>query len=227
MKINILLVEDDPALSLILIDRLEASGYAVDHTENGNIAVDYILTNKYDLIILDVMLKGKNGFDICYDVRTRGVKTPVLMLTARGQLSDKIHGLKIGADDYLTKPFEVIELLARIEALLRRVDYSKPIMENMTIGNLDIDFQGVEVKKNGEIVELSLKEFQLMKFMIANRGRLISRDELLKEVWGYEENPTTRTIDTHIGWLRQKLEDNPKTPKLIVTVHGYGYKFSE
>jgi two-component system, OmpR family, alkaline phosphatase synthesis response regulator PhoP len=227
MKKKILLVEDDPGLSLTLIDRLEAEDYKVQHTENGNTAVLMNFDKEYDLIILDIMLKGKNGFDVCQDIRSMKIKTPILMLTARGQTDDKVKGFKLGADDYLTKPFAVAELLARIEALLRRTSYDNNAIEYYKFDDVEINFSGFEIKKNNHKIEFSTKEFQLLKYLIYNKGKLITRDELLNDVWGYEESPTTRTIDTHIGWLRQKLEDNPKLPKYIITVHRKGYKFVE
>ena len=221
------MIEDDPGLSLALIDRLDFEGYTIDHIDNGDEAIKKVFNNPYELIILDIMLKGKNGFDICSEVRSLGSKIPILMLTALGQTEDKVKGFKLGADDYLTKPFEVIELVARIDALLRRSSIKIEPTDFIKSDSLELDLLSIEVKKNGQKIDLSLKEFQLLKYMILNRGRLLSRDELLNEVWGYEENPTTRTVDTHIGWLRHKIEDSPKSPRLIITVHGYGYKFVE
>jgi DNA-binding response OmpR family regulator len=225
MKARILLIEDDKGLALTLIDRLESEDYSVVHIEDGDVAIKKSTELEYDLVLLDLMLKGKSGFEICSHIRSRGIQTPILILTARGQTVDKVTGFKLGADDYVTKPFDFAELLARIESLLRRTQQSTHVFDQIHFDDIDIDLQGIEVKKKGIKQELSLKEFQLLKYLIINRNRLVTRDELLNEVWGYDESPTTRTIDTHIGWLRQKLEDNPKSPKFIITVHGYGYKF--
>ena len=172
------------------------------------------------------MLPKKNGYDVCRDLRQKGIDTPVLMLTAKGETIDKVLGLKLGADDYLTKPFEVIELLARIEALLRRSpSNSQTNDEVFHFGDVTIDFRHAEVFKESETVELSAMEFKLLQFLIENRGHVHSRNELLDEVWGYDAMPSTRTVDVHIAWLRQKLETNPKHPQYIQTVHGFGYKF--
>ena len=173
------------------------------------------------------MLPRKNGFDVCRDLRRQGVATPVLMLTARGQVVDKVVGLKIGADDYVTKPFEMLELLARVEALLRRAPAppadSPP--EVYQFGPLRADFRRAEVVRDGRRVELSAREFKLLQYLVAHRGATISRDELLNEDWGYDAMPSTRTVDVHVAWLRQKLEPNPHYPQFILTVHGLGYKF--
>ena len=176
------------------------------------------------LIILDLMLPKKNGFDVCRDLRKNGNETPILMLTAKGETIDKVLGLKLGADDYLTKPFEIMELLARIEALLRRSNRSVN-SDSFGFGDVEVDFNRAEVLKNSAVVELSAMEFKLLQFLVQNRGNVHSRDELLDAVWGYDAMPTTRTVDVHIAWLRQKLESNPKHPKFIQTVHGMGYKF--
>jgi two-component system alkaline phosphatase synthesis response regulator PhoP len=175
------------------------------------------------------MLPGGNGFDICRAVRQKGLQTPILMLTARGQVVDRVVGLKLGADDYLVKPFEMAELLARIEALLRRsasTAAAATTSESYRFGDVTIDFRRAEVTKNGAPVELSAREFKLLRYFIEHRGAALSRDELLNEVWGYNAMPSTRTVDVHIAWLRQKIEDNPRHPQLILTVHGLGYKFA-
>ena len=225
MKKKILLVEDDPGLYLTLTDRLESENFEIIHTDNGDEAVKIITENKFDLILLDIMIKGKNGFDVCFDIRSRGNKTPVLFLTAKGETFDKICGFKLGGDDYITKPFDTAELLARIEALIRRNDSLGKVMDNIKFDDIEIDLNGMIVKKNNKTIELSKKEFLLLKFFVLNRDRAVTRDEILNSVWGYEESPTTRTIDTHIGWLRQKLEADPKKPKYFLTVHSTGYKF--
>jgi two-component system, OmpR family, alkaline phosphatase synthesis response regulator PhoP len=175
-----------------------------------------------------VMLPGRDGFDVAKTIRQQGIQTPILMLTARTQVVDRVVGLKLGADDYLTKPFETIELLARIEALLRRAP-SGPAgltLERYQFGDITVDVRKAEVKQKGTPLDLSAKEFQLLKYFIEHRGATVSRDELLHEVWGYNATPSTRTVDVHVAWLRQKLEPNPRVPQYILTVHGMGYKFA-
>jgi two-component system alkaline phosphatase synthesis response regulator PhoP len=224
---KVLLVEDEPGLVITLTDRLWAEGFEVVSESDGKAGFETASVENFDLIILDVMLPKKNGYDVCRDLRQAGIATPILMLTAKGETVDKVIGLKLGADDYLTKPFEVIELLARIEALLRR----SPATTNgrspdaVHFGDVAIDFKRAEVTRNAESVDLSAMEFKLLQFLVENRGTVHSRDSLLDAVWGYDAMPATRTVDVHIAWLRQKLESNPKHPKYIQTVHGLGYKF--
>jgi two-component system, OmpR family, alkaline phosphatase synthesis response regulator PhoP len=223
---RILLVEDEAGLILTLTDRLRNEGFEVTSATDGEQGLSFALSESFDLIILDVMLPKKNGLDVCRDLRQKNITTPILMLTAKGETIDKVLGLKLGADDYLTKPFEVMELLARIEALLRR----SPQLANNSpdafrFGDVQIDFRRAEVSKNSQPVELSAIEFKLLQFLVENRGAVHSRDKLLDEVWGYDAMPTTRTVDVHVAWLRQKLEPNPKHPQYIQTVHGLGYKF--
>ncbi len=227
MKTKILIVEDEPGLVLTLSDRLTSEGYGIQTAQDGNTGLDLAVNESFDLIILDIMLPGKNGFDVCAELRSKGIYTPIIMLTARGQVTDKVVGLKLGADDYLVKPFEMIELLARIEALLRRAgaDSSELKTESYQFGNISIDFRKAEVKKNGELIELSAQEYRLLQFFVENRGATLSRQELLDKVWGYESLPSTRTVDVHVAWLRQKIEVNPKFPQHIITVHKLGYKF--
>jgi len=227
MSSQILLVEDEPGLVLTLGDRLRSEGYLVEALYDGTEVVERVSRDHFGLIILDVMLPGRSGFDVCEELRERGFSTPILMLTARGQMDDKVKGLKIGADDYLTKPFEMPELLARVEALLRRgkgAGYDGP--DFYDFGPLHIDMRHTEVLRDGSPTPLSTKEFQLLRYLIEHRGRTMSREDLLKDVWGYASAPSTRTVDVHVAWLRQKLESNPKQPKLIITVHGQGYKFA-
>lgn len=227
MKPRILLVEDEPGLVLTLTDRLSSEGYAVETAADGEAGLELALSAPFDLIVLDVMLPRKNGLDVCRDLRQKNVQTPVLMLTARGQVVDKVVGLKLGADDYVTKPFELMELLARIEALLRRAPTSSaPAAETYQFGPVRIDFRRAEVDREGQPVELSSLEFKLLHYLIEHRGNVISRDTLLDEVWGYDAMPSTRTVDVHVAWLRQKLEPNPRHPQFILTVHGLGYKFA-
>ena len=223
-----LLVEDEAGLRLTLSDRLVSEGYSVETAADGEAGLAQAASGGYDLIVLDVMLPRMNGFDVCREVRQRGVTTPILMLTARGQVVDRVVGLKLGADDYLTKPFETIELLARIEALMRRAP-SGPSgvgLERYQFGDITVDVRKAEVMQNGHELDLSAKEFQLLKYFIEHRGATVSRDELLHEVWGYSAMPSTRTVDVHVAWLRQKLEPNPRVPQYILTVHGMGYKFA-
>jgi two-component system alkaline phosphatase synthesis response regulator PhoP len=225
---KILLIEDEEGLIITLTDRLRSEGFDVVSARDGKSGFDLALEGNFDLIVLDVMLPKKNGYDIARDLRKKDIATPILMLTAKGETIDKVLGLKLGADDYLTKPFEVIELMARIEALLRR----SPAVSNgrspadFCFGEVKIDFKRAEVSKGESPVELSAMEFKLLQFLIAKRGQVHSRDELLDAVWGYDAMPTTRTVDVHIAWLRQKLEENPKHPQFIQTVHGMGYRFA-
>ena len=226
---SILLIEDEPGLVVTLVDRLTSEGYSVETVSDGNDAVPSATGRAFDLIILDLMLPHRSGFDICRDLRQQGLETPVLMLTARGQVTDKVVGLKLGADDYLTKltkPFEMIELLARIEARLRRSPLSSSGSgDRYRFSDVVVDFRKAEIVKDGQQVELSAKEFQLLRHFIQHRGATISRNELLDEVWGYNSMPSTRTVDVHVAWLRQKLETTPRRPQFILTVHGLGYKF--
>jgi len=227
-KKPVLIIEDEAGLLLTISDRLKAEGYKVDTADNGPDGLEKALTNSYCLIILDIMLPGKNGFDVLRDLRMKNVNTPVLMLTARGEVTDKVVGLKLGADDYLTKPFDMMELLARMEALLRRergTFASGGSLTDFSFSNIKVDFRSAEVYKNGQNVEMSAQEFKLLSYLIENRGAAVSRAELLNQVWEYNSMPSTRTVDVHIAWLRQKLEANPKHPKFIVTVHKLGYKF--
>ena len=225
---KILLIEDEVGLIITLTDRLRSENFAVTSAADGEAGLNLALSENFDLIILDVMLPKKNGLDVCRDLRRKNIMTPILMLTAKGETIDKVLGLKLGADDYLTKPFEIMELLARVEALLRRSPTANQITtETFRFGDVTIDFKRAEVTKNSKSIELSAMEFKLLQFLIENRGTVHSRDKLLDEVWGYDAMPSTRTVDVHIAWLRQKLEDNSKHPQFIQTVHGLGYKFRE
>jgi two-component system alkaline phosphatase synthesis response regulator PhoP len=220
---RLLLVEDEPGLVMTLSDRLIAEGYDVESATDARSGLEIAVAGPFDAILMDVMLPGGNGFDICRTLRQQGIQTPVLMLTARGQVVDRVVGLKLGADDYLVKPFEMAELLARIEAILRRAP-STPTSESAHFADISVDFRKAEVSKAGQLLELSAREFKLLKYFVEHRGATLSRDELLNEVWG-NSMPSTRTVDVHVAWLRQKLEDNPKHPQLIITIHGLGYKF--
>jgi two-component system alkaline phosphatase synthesis response regulator PhoP len=223
---RVLVVEDEPGLRLTLSDRLESEGYTVDTAADGQTGLERAAAGQHDVIVLDVMLPKMDGFEVCRAVRQRGVTTPILMLTARGQVVDRVVGLKLGADDYLTKPFETIELTARLEALLRRGGPGpQPSGDVYRFGGVVVDLRRAEVTRGGVPVDLSAREFKLLRHFIAHRGATLSRDELLADVWGYGETPLTRTVDVHVAGLRQKLEANPRSPEFIVTVHGLGYKF--
>jgi two-component system, OmpR family, alkaline phosphatase synthesis response regulator PhoP len=227
MTERILVVEDQEALRMTLSDRLESEGYVVECATDGLDGYTRAVEESFDLVVLDVMLPRKNGFDVCRDVRKAGLATPIIMLTARDQTVDKVLGLKLGADDYLTKPFEMIELMARIEALLRRAPQAPTDQAGVQqFGPVRIDLRGTEVLKAGKVVPLSAREFQLLRYFVKNRGATLSRDVLLKEVWGYSTETFTRTVDVHVASLRQKLEKDPKQPSLILTVPGLGYKFA-
>jgi two-component system alkaline phosphatase synthesis response regulator PhoP len=223
---RVLLIEDEAGLRLTLSDRLTNEGYAVQAAGDGEAGLAHASSGAFDLIVLDVMLPRMNGFDVCREVRKRGIATPILMLTARGQVVDKVVGLKLGADDYLTKPFEAIELMARLEALLRRRPSGAQVGgDAYRFGDVVVDFRRMEVTRAGQPVDVSAREFKLLRHFVAHRGATLSRDALLTEVWGYDEMPLTRTVDVHVAGLRQKIEVNPKSPEFIVTVHGLGYKF--
>jgi two-component system alkaline phosphatase synthesis response regulator PhoP len=224
---RILLIEDEPGLVLTLTDRLSREGYRVESASDGALGLERAAGEAFDLILLDVMLPSMNGFDVCRELRRRNVETPVIMLTARGQVVDRVVGLKLGADDYLTKPFETAELLARIEARLRRAPAGEPIVtsDSHRFGPVHVNFRRAEATRDGQPIELSAREFQLLKYFIEHRGATLSREELLNEVWGYNSMPSTRTVDVHVAWLRQKVEPNPRHPQYILTLHGLGYKF--
>jgi two-component system alkaline phosphatase synthesis response regulator PhoP len=221
---RVLLVEDEPGLVLTLGDRLRAEGYAVAHAADGDAGFERAATEPFDLLILDVGLPKRDGFAVVRDLRQRGVRTPVLMLTARGQVADRVVGLRLGADDYLVKPFDAQELLARIEALLRRAGRASPASGRHRFGDVTVDVGRAEVWRGEAAVDLSAKEFGLLCCLLEHRGHVVSRDDALTEVWGYDATPTTRTVDVHVAGLRQKLEPDPGRPRHIVTVHGRGYK---
>jgi two-component system alkaline phosphatase synthesis response regulator PhoP len=223
---RILLVEDEPGLVLTLSDRLAREGYAIDTSGDGESGLERAAAEGFDLVLLDVMLPRMNGLDVLRELRRRSIETPVIMLTARGQIVDKVVGLKLGADDYVTKPFEMVELLARIEAKLRRAPQAPPPAEGYQFGEVRVDFRRAEVTKAGQPIELSAREFQLLRYFIEHRGATLTREELLNEVWGYNAMPSTRTVDVHVAWLRQKIEPTPRHPRFILTIHGMGYKFA-
>ena len=223
---RVLLVEDEPSLVLTLRDRLLACRYKVESCGDGKIALELADKKPFDLVILDVMLPGMEGFDVCRELRRRGMEVPILMLTARSLVVDKVVGLKLGADDYLTKPFEMMELLARIEVLLRRGRTSPQVGEGIFCFNdVRVDFRRAEVTRNDDVLPLSAMEYRLLRYFIEHRGAVISRDQLLDQVWGYDATPFSRTVDVHVASLRQKVEPQPARPQFIVTVHRLGYRF--
>jgi two-component system alkaline phosphatase synthesis response regulator PhoP len=227
MSAKILIVEDEAGLVTTLRDRLKKLSYAVSVAKDGNSGLELATGEPFDLIILDLMLPGQSGLEVCQRMRELGLGTPILMLTARRQTRDKVLGFKTGADDYLTKPFQMSELLARVEALLRRPrEASAGVAARYQFGPIHIDVRRMEVSREGHRVELSAKEFRLLHYFAEHRGATLSRTELLREVWGYGALTSTRTVDVHVAWLRQKLEVNPKKPQLILTVVGSGYKFA-
>jgi two-component system alkaline phosphatase synthesis response regulator PhoP len=227
MSSRILLVEDDTGLVLTLSDLLASEGYEVESASDGPSGQALATSRSFDLIILDIMLPGKSGLEVCRAIRQQGLKMPILMLTAKTQVVDRVVGLKLGADDYLGKPFDPSELLARVEALMRRAHPERFGPSSRCIfGKVVADFEKAEVLKDGQAVMLATKEFQLLQYLVDNRGRVVSRDELLKEVWGYQPDVNSRTVDVHVAWLRQKLEESPQFPRHIVTVRGSGYRFN-
>jgi two-component system alkaline phosphatase synthesis response regulator PhoP len=226
MNSRILLIEDEPGLVLTLSDLLGGQGYDVESATDGLSGLSRALKETFDLIILDIMLPGKSGLEVCRELRAHGKDVAVLMLTARTQVIDRVIGLKLGADDYLTKPFEPPELLARVEALLRRVKkINLPAVTRFEFGNVRVDFENGGVLKDGVPVNLAAKELELLRYLIDHRGSVVSRDELLEAVWQYQPGVSSRTIDVHVAWVRQKLEQNPQAPKHIRTVRGIGYRF--
>ena len=224
MSRNILVVEDDAGLRSTLSLRLSSAGYSVDTARDGIEAFEKATSQPFDLIILDLMLPARSGLDVCRDIRQAGLATPILMLTALHQTTDKVVGLKVGADDYVTKPFKAAELMARVEVLLRHV----PIHSGTGVfefGPIRVDLRHREVTREQAPVTLAAREFQLLQYLIEQTGRAVPRAELLRSVWGFEGESTTRTVDAHVAALRQKLEVNPRQPELIITAAGIGYKF--
>ena len=223
---RILLVEDEIGIRVTLADRLRSEGYEVETAEDGEQGLELARQGGFDLFLFDIMMPKKNGLDLCRDIRQLGIATPVIMLTAKGQTIDKVIGLKLGADDYLTKPFDMLELLARVEALLRRS--ANTLGSGIAVrefGDVRLDPRRTEVTRAGKTLTLSAKEYQLLLYFTQHPDITLSREVLLREVWGYEAMPTTRTVDVHVAWLRQKIEDNPQKPRWITTIHGMGYRF--
>ena len=230
---KVLVVEDDKNLLDALSYNLSRESYAVVTAVDGPQSLQVARAEKPDLIILDIMLPGLSGLEVCRILRSEKIVTPILMLTAKSEETDKVIGLGIGADDYITKPFSLKELLARVAALLRRVDMTRQEalvqqeekQERLVCAGLSLDFTRHEVRRSGELLDLSRREFELLAFLCRNAGQVFSRDVLLEKVWGYDFAGDTRTVDVHIRWLRQKVEDNPEEPRHIITVRGFGYKF--
>jgi DNA-binding response OmpR family regulator len=225
MKTRILIVEDEPAMVAGLRDNFEYEGYDVISAHDGVAGLECALAEHPDLVVLDVMMPRMSGLDVCKQLKAKRPSLPIIMLTARGQEIDKVVGLELGADDYVTKPFSIRELLARVKAVLRRVSPPSATPEVYRFSDVEINIRSNEVRRAGTPVELSSKEFALLTYFVAHPAETLSRDRLLDEVWGYENYPNTRTVDTHILHLRQKLEPNPEEPRLFLTVHGSGYKF--
>jgi two-component system alkaline phosphatase synthesis response regulator PhoP len=221
---RILIVEDDPAMSVALRDGFEFEKYAVEMAGDGEEGLRLANRGDHDLIVLDVMLPKKSGLDVCKELRQNGSRTPVIMLTARGQEIDKIVGLKLGADDYVTKPFSFMELLARVEAVLRRV-HRTTAGDEFAFGDVNLDFRTYQASKNGDAIELTPREFRILRYFIDHAEQVVSREALLNHVWGYDSSAFTRTVDTHMARLRQKVENTPSEPRHLLTVHRVGYKF--
>ena len=226
--VRILLIEDEAGIRIALEDRLRAEGYEVESASDGQVGFERARMGGIDLILLDLMLPGKDGLTVCRDLRLEGIATPLLMLTAKGQLTDKVRGLQTGADDYLVKPFAMVELLARIEAILRRhrIWTSSSDQTKYTLGKVLLDSRQTAVFREGKQLQLSAKEYQLLLYFVLHPRETLSRDVLLRDVWHYQAGVSTRTVDVHVGWLRQKIEDDPKNPSRIVTRHGLGYIFN-
>ena len=222
---KILIIEDEQDMVLGLRKNLEWEGFEVVSASDGEAGLTCALNDSHDLILLDIMLPKLSGLDVCRRLRTRGVNTPVIMLTARGQEIDKVLGLEIGADDYVTKPFSIRELLARVRAILRRASRQDTQSDIYRFGDVELNFGRHHAQKAGQALELSAREFGMLKYFVQHRGETVTRDQLLDEVWGYDNFPLTRTVDNHIARLRQKIEENPSEPQHIITVHRIGYKF--
>ena len=226
MPSRILLAEDEAGLRLAVGDRLKAEGYDVVDVADGEAALRRATEEHFDLLLLDVMMPGRSGFDVVRALRQRSSPVPIILLTARGEVVDRVVGLRLGADDYVTKPFAMAELMARVEARLRGPAAARAVSRDAyRFGNVHVDFASAVATRDGVPVELSAKEFQLLRHFVETRGKIQSRDDLLNAVWGYDAMPTTRTVDVHVAGLRKKLEPNPRVPQFILTLHGLGYKF--
>jgi DNA-binding response OmpR family regulator len=223
---RILVIEDEAGLRRTLSDFLVSQQYIVQTAGDGIEGQKMAASERFDLIILDVMLPSRSGFDVCRNLRNEGITTPILMLTARSELNNKVRGLNAGSDDYLTKPFEAPELKARIEALLRRAARASQSIESYDFAGIHVDFVRSRITRNGKVTSLSERESRLLQYLIQHRGVIITREEILERVWGYGEAPYTRTVDVHIVALRQKIESDPRKPEFIITVYGEGYRFT-
>ncbi|HEX6250913.1 MAG TPA: response regulator transcription factor [Gemmatimonadaceae bacterium] len=222
---RILVVEDDPAILRGLRHALEYEKHEVLAARSGEEGLQLLRDRHPDLVVLDVMLPTLSGFELCRRARQEGIRTPILMLTARGEDVDQVMGLDLGADDYVRKPFSVPALLARVRALLRRAHPREPLPTRTEFDDVSVDFESFEASRDGRPVSLAPKEFAVLRYLIAREGKVVSRHELLEEVWGFEQMPTTRTVDNHVALLRSKLEQDPAAPRRLLTVHGVGYKF--
>jgi|SRR5262245_22924345 len=222
---RILIVEDEPNMVAGLRDNFEFEGYEVLSAPDGVAGLQRALDESPDLVILDVMMPRMSGLDVCKQLKSKRPSIPIIMLTARGQEVDKVVGLELGADDYVTKPFSIRELLARVKAVLRRSHTLPKEKEQYSFGDVEVNLKSCQVSRSGKSLDFSTKEFELLKYFLCHSGETLSRDRLLEEVWGYDRFPTTRTVDAHIVRLRQKLESKPEDPRFILTVHGTGYKF--
>ena len=222
---KILVVEDEPNMVAGLRDNFEFEGYQVITARDGVEGLQRALDESPDLVVLDVMMPRMSGLEVCKQLRAKRGSIPIIMLTARGQEVDKVVGLELGADDYVTKPFSIRELLARVKAVLRRTSVVPKDQDRRSFGEVEVDLRKCRVLKSGKVIDISSKEFELLKYFIVHSGETLSRDRLLEDVWGYDNYPTTRTVDTHLVRLRQKLEPNPDQPQYFLTVHGTGYRF--
>lgn len=222
---KILIVEDEPGMVAGLRDNFEFEGYQVLSAMDGVSGLERALADSPDLVILDVMMPRMSGLDVCKQLKSKRPAIPIIMLTARGQEVDKVVGLELGADDYVTKPFSIRELLARVKAVLRRVGSAPKAQDSYAFGDVEVNLQSCQVSRRGRSLDFSSKEFDLLKYFLSHPGEALTRDRLLEDVWGYDKFPTTRTVDAHIVRLRQKLEPKPDDPRFFLTVHGTGYKF--
>jgi len=222
---KILIVEDEPGMVQGLRDNFEFEGYQVISAMDGVAGLERALGDSPDLVIIDVMMPRMSGLDVCKQLKAKRPGIPIIMLTARGQEVDKVVGLELGADDYVTKPFSIRELLARVKAVLRRAGSVPKDKEKYAFGDIEVNLRSCQVSRNGKSLDFSSREFDLLKYFLSHPGEALTRDRLLEEVWGYEKFPTTRTVDAHIVRLRQKLEVKPEDPRFFLTVHGTGYKF--
>ena len=222
---KILIIEDEPDMVLGLKDNFEFEGYEVLTASDGLAGLERAREQKPDLLILDIMLPKLSGLEVCKTLRGEGFEAPIIMLTARGQEIDKVVGLELGADDYVTKPFSIRELLARVRAILRRTEGRKQRLARYRFADVELDFEAYRARRAGEPLDMSPREFELLRYLIERKGDTVTRDQLLEDVWGYESYPSTRTVDTHIAKLRAKIGDSGSEPRWILTIHGVGYKF--